>query len=130
VHRFDVLLLVLVALVTVAGLPSVGVVLMVAMLVIPPAAARFWSESLNTIMVVAAAIGGVSAVLGTGLSAVLPAPGGAVGGWPTGPIIVLTASSAFVFSLLVAPERGLLASFVRRRRLRNSVHGAAGEVRR
>jgi manganese/zinc/iron transport system permease protein len=130
VHRFDALLLVLVALVTVAGLPSVGVVLMVAMLVIPPAAARFWSESLNTIMVVAAAIGGVSAVLGTGLSAVLPAPGGAAGGWPTGPIIVLTASSAFVFSLLIAPERGLLASILRRRRLRNSVHGAAGEVRR
>lgn len=119
VHRLDALLLVLVALVTVAGLPSVGVVLVVALLVIPPAAARCWSASLGSMLAVAAAIGAVSAIIGTGLSAVLPPPSGAVGGgWPTGPMIVLTAASLFVLSLLLAPERGVLITMWRRHRRR------------
>lgn len=119
VHRLDALLLVLVALVTVAGLPSVGVVLMVAMLVIPPAAARFWSESFGTVLAIAAGIGAVSAVVGTGLSAVMPPPDGASGGgWPTGPIIVLTAAGAFLVSLLLAPDRGLVSAMLRHRRMR------------
>ena len=117
VQRLDGLLLVLVALVTVAGLPSVGVVLVVALLVIPPAAARCWSASLGSMLAVAAAIGAVSAIIGTGLSAVLPPPSGAVGGgWPTGPMIVLTAASLFVLSLLLAPERGVLITMWRRHR--------------
>ena len=119
VHRLDGVLLVLVALVTVAGLPSVGVVLVVALLVIPPAAARCWSASLGSMLAVAAAIGAVSAIIGTGLSAVLPPPSGAVGGgWPTGPMIVLTAASLFVLSLLLAPERGVLITMWRRHRRR------------
>ena len=119
VQRLDGLLLVLVALVTVAGLPSVGVVLVVALLAIPPAAARCWSASLGSMLAVAAAIGAVSAIIGTGLSAVLPPPSGAVGGgWPTGPMIVLTAALLFVLSLLVAPERGVLITMWRRHRRR------------
>lgn len=118
VHRLDALLLLLVALVTVAGLPSVGVVLVIAMLVIPPAAARFWSASLGTMLVVAAAIGAVSAVVGTALSAVLPPPSGAQGGWPTGPIIVLSATAFFLLSMLLAPERGVVAALWRHHRMR------------
>ncbi len=128
VHRLDGVLLVLVALVTVAGLPSVGVVLVVALLVIPPAAARCWSASLGSMLAVAAAIGAVSAIIGTGLSAVLPPPSGAVGGgWPTGPMIVLTAAALFALSLLIAPERGVLMVLWRRHRRRavtSVVHGS------
>ncbi|MFM1883785.1 MAG: manganese transporter permease [Planctomycetota bacterium] len=130
VHRLDAILLVLVALVTVAGLPSVGVVLVVALLVIPPAAARCWSGSLRTMLAVAAVIGAASAVIGTGLSAVLPPPGGAVGGgWPTGPMIVLTAAALFVGSLAVAPERGVLVALWRRHRLRATVPPGHGSTR-
>lgn len=126
-HRLDAVLLVLVALVTVAGLPSVGVVLVVALLVIPPAAARCWSASLGTMLIVAAVIGATSAILGTGLSAVLPPPSEAVGGgWPTGPMIVLTAAALFVVSLLVAPERGLVTTLWRHHRRRLS-HGSSLE---
>lgn len=129
VHRLDALLLVLVALVTVAGLPSVGVVLVVALLVIPPAAARCWSASLGTMFAVAAAIGAASAIIGTGLSAVLPPPGGASsGGWPTGPMIVLTAAALLALSLMVAPERGLLTSLWRRHRLRASASRSIGST--
>lgn len=128
VHRLDVVLLVMIALVTVAGLPSVGVVLVVALLVIPPAAARCWSTSLGSMLAMAAAIGAASAMVGTGLSAVLPPPGGAVGGgWPTGPMIVLTAAALFALSLLIAPERGVLMVLWRRHRRRavtSVVHGS------
>ena len=118
VHRLDALLLVVIALVTVAGLPSVGVVLVVALLVIPPAAARCWSASLGSMLAMAAAIGATSAMVGTGLSAVLPPPGGAIGGWPTGPMIVLTAAALFALSLLIAPERGVFMVLWRRHRRR------------
>lgn len=130
VHRLDALLLVLVALVTVAGLPSVGVVLVVALLVIPPAAARCWTGSLGTMLALAAAIGAASAIIGTGLSAVLPPPSGAAGGgWPTGPMIVLTAAAAFALSLLLAPERGVLVAIRRRRRRRSHVGSMIGSAR-
>jgi len=129
VQRLDALLLVLVALVTVAGLPSVGVVLVVALLVIPPAAARCWSASLGTMLVVAAVMGAVSAIIGTGLSAVLPPPSGAEsGGWPTGPMIVLTAAALLVISMVVAPERGLLTALWRRQRLRSSASRSIGST--
>ena len=45
VFLIDVLLMLLVILVTIIGLQSVGLVLIIALLVIPPAAARFWTWS-------------------------------------------------------------------------------------
>ena len=57
------------ALVTVVGLPSVGVVLMAAMLIIPGAAARFWTNRLGSMLVIAGLIGAGSGVLGTMISA-------------------------------------------------------------
>ena len=46
VFALDVLMMGLLVVVTVVGLPAVGVVLMAAMLIIPGAAARFWTERL------------------------------------------------------------------------------------
>lgn len=104
-------------LVTVAGLPSVGVVLMAAMLIIPGAAARFWTDRLERMLVLSGVLGAVSGAIGSLISA------GAVKGWlgfdpfgleneanlPTGPVIVLCSTAVFLFSVLVAPRRGLLA---------------------
>ncbi len=119
VHGLDALLLVLVAVVTVAGLPSVGVVLVVALLVVPAAAARFWTDSFNAMLWIAAFVGAISAFVGTALSAVVPAPAGASGGgWPTGPLIVLSAGACFIVSLLCAPQRGVFADALRARRVR------------
>jgi manganese/zinc/iron transport system permease protein len=116
VLRLDLLLMALVCVVTVTGLPAVGVVLMVALLVAPPAAARFWTDRLSTMVWIAAAIGALSGLVGTALSATLPPPPGALSrGWPTGPLIALVAGAAFVVSLLAAPRRGLLAAAWRRR---------------
>lgn len=122
VYLLDLLLMGLVCICTVAGLPAVGVVLVVALLVIPPAAARFWSDRLSRVVVLAAAFGGFAGAAGTMLSAVLPAPASALArGWPTGPLITLVAASVFVGSMLFAPRRGVLADLLRRMGLRRRI---------
>lgn len=97
----DLLLMFLTAVTVIAGLPAVGVVLTAALLIIPAAAARFWTDRLSGMMWIAAFIGGVSGATGTLLSAKLNA-------MPTGPLVVLTAAAFFVVSWMFAPQRGWL----------------------
>lgn len=101
VARLDALVALVCAVVVVAALPIAGFVLAVALVVIPPAAARFWSDRAGTVVAVAAAIGAVSAFAGAALSAVLADT-------PTGPAIVLVAAALFTLSLVFGRARGLL----------------------
>lgn len=118
----DLGLMMLVCVCTVVGLPAVGVVLMVSLLVIPPAAARFWTERLGTMVVVAGAFGGLAGLLGTALSATIPAPASGLSrGWPTGPLITLVAAVLFLISMIAAPRRGIIADLLRRGSLRRRV---------
>ncbi len=105
------------ALVTVIGLPAVGVVLMAAMLIIPGATARFWTNRLGPLLVLSGVIGALTGALGTMLSA------GAAKAWlgfdpPTGPVIVLSGTTLFLFSVAFAPRRGVIARLVVDLRLR------------
>lgn len=111
VGLIDGVMLALVVLVTVAGLQSVGLVLVIALLIIPPVSARFWTERLWALVLLAGLIGGLSGYLGSVMSALLPRK-------PAGAVIVLTSGALFAVSLLVAPSRGVLASGWRRLRLR------------
>lgn len=118
----DLLLMGLVCVCTVVGLPAVGVVLMVSLLVIPPVAARFWTDRLGVMLLLAAVFGGLSGALGTALSATVPAPASGLSrGWPTGPLITLVACAIFIVSMLAAPRRGIIADAVRRITLRRRV---------
>lgn len=118
----DLLLMGLICLCTVVGLPAVGVVLMVALLIIPGVTARFWTDRLSIMIAVAGLVGMVSGVLGTALSAALPAPAKALTrGWPTGPMIVLVAGACFLVSLLMAPGRGVISEALRRWALRRRI---------
>src|SRR5690606_17610218 len=65
----DVVLMAMVTLVTVIGLQAVGLVLVIALLVIPAAAARFWTNRLWKMLVIAATAGGLSCYVGTLASA-------------------------------------------------------------
>ena len=58
--RIDLMLMGLMILVTVIGLQTVGLILIIALLIIPPAAARFWTEKLWAMLVIAAVLGGIS----------------------------------------------------------------------
>lgn len=107
----DALILALIVLVTVAGLQAVGLILIVAMLIIPPAAARFWTDRVKRLVILSAVIGAFSGFLGSSVSALLPRK-------PAGAVIVLSAGAIFVVSMLIAPRRGVIAQFVQSFRLR------------
>lgn len=114
-RRAEMILMGVVLAVTVVGLKIVGLILIVALLIIPPVAARFWSDRSDRVLWISGAIGGVSGYVGAALSAVAQH-------LPTGPIIVLAAFALFVLSFLFAPGRGVLASVLRHMRFRRDVH--------
>lgn len=107
VLAIDLTMMALVVLTTVVGLQAVGLILIVALLIIPPAAARFWTDDLGLMTVFAGGIGAASAWLGATLSALMPR-------LPTGAIIVICAGVMFFVSMMGAPRRGILASVYRR----------------
>lgn len=119
IRRIDLAMMLLVLAVTVAGLKIVGLVLVVALLIVPPVAARLWSERTDHVVLIAGAIGGLSGYVGAAISAAAP-------GLPTGPIIVLVAFSLFLVSLLLAPGRGVLAAALRHRRFQVRLHRRQG----
>lgn len=101
VRLLDVLLTSLVVLAIVAGIQTVGVVLMSAMLIAPAAAARQWTDRLSTMVILSALFGALAGIGGVILSSV----GDSL---PTGPAIVVCASILVYGSLLFAPGRGLV----------------------
>ena len=115
VHRIDLAMMGLVMAVTVVGLKIVGLILIVALLIIPAVTARFWTNRTEVMVLLAGTMGGLSGYIGAAVSATAPA-------LPTGPIIVLVAFVMFAISLLVAPERGILAAILRHRRFQGRVH--------
>ncbi|MDO4259833.1 MAG: metal ABC transporter permease [Actinomycetaceae bacterium] len=98
----------------VIGAKAVGLVLMVAFVVTPAAAARQWTHSLPGMVALSAAIGGVASGIGTYLSI-------AMGTIPTGPLIVLTLSAVFLFSLLASPRRSIIMRYLRRHKARKEL---------
>lgn len=108
----DLALMVLIVLAIVIGLPAVGVLLMAALLVIPGAAARFWTERLSLMLVLSGVFGMASGAAGAALTIVFVK-------LPAGPAIILVAAAIFVVSLFFAPRRGLVARLWEQRRLRD-----------
>lgn len=96
----EVLLTFLVVGVTILGMQSVGLILVVATLVIPPTAARFWTNSMRQLVVISGAIGGGCAAIGVLISTM----GDRLA---TGPLIVLTGTAAFCVSAVFGRQRGI-----------------------
>lgn len=119
VRRIDLVMMGLVMGITVIGLKVVGLILIVAMLIIPPVAARFWTHRVDRLIWIAGATGGASGYLGAAISASAPQ-------LPTGPIIVLVCFFFFLCSLLLSPQRGVLAAIFRYRRFQLRVHRRQG----
>jgi manganese/zinc/iron transport system permease protein len=114
VGRLDALMMALVVAVTVIGLQSVGLILVVALLLIPAASARFWTDHLPAMTRISAGIGAVSGFAGAVLSALVPR-------LPAGAIIVVVASGAFVVSLVFGKARGMLGRVVSAVRFNDAV---------
>lgn len=100
------LLLALLSLTAVAGLQTVGIILVVAMLITPGATAYLLTDRFDWMLLYAIAVGTGSSVLGTYLSYYLDAA--------TGGCIVVVQTVLFVITMILAPKHGLLAKHRRR----------------
>ncbi len=93
--RLRLVLVLLVALVIAAAMKIVGILLITAMLIIPPAAARPLTATPEAMALCAAGLGGIAVTLGLALSWHIDTP--------AGPSIVVAALGLFVASQVIAP---------------------------
>jgi manganese/zinc/iron transport system permease protein len=114
----DVVLTTLLVIAIAIGLQTVGVVLMSAMIVAPAAAARQWTNTLSVMVVLSALFGAVAGISGAAISSTTAR-------LPTGPMIVLCVSGIVALSLMFAPSRGLVWSWLARQRNRRRLHTEA-----
>lgn len=100
VNWFNAGLMILVALTVVASMKAVGVILVLALLITPAAAAYLLVPRLHQVMWVGAGIGVFSSVCGMYLSYYY--------NLPSGPAIVMVVSVLFFLALLFSPTYGIL----------------------
>lgn len=93
VRKYNLIYLVLIAVIVALGVKMVGGLLTAALVAIPAAAARHASHSMGQYGGMASTIGGVSSVLGIILSKVFP--------FPAGPLIILVSTLIFLVTLFL-----------------------------
>lgn len=93
----------------VLGMQAVGVVLMAALLISPAAAARYWTDRMVPMLLLAVVFGVLSSLGGVWISASFIS-------MPTGPWMVVCMSIFALGSALVAPGKGILAEHLRKKR--------------
>ena len=108
VNLINIILSTLIVVAIVLGLQLAGVILMVGMLIAPGIAARQWTQKLNQMVILAAVFGAFSGGVGAILSAV-------DANIPTGPMIIVVAFGIVILSMTLAPERGLIWTWLRSR---------------
>jgi ABC-type Mn2+/Zn2+ transport system permease subunit len=116
----DIVMLLLIELVVVTSVPAVGTILSVALIAAPAATARLWTNRLGLTMLLSAALGALSGVVGLVLSRNLNIAAGAT--------IVLVAAGFFGISLVVAPRHGAIPRRLLQRRPRRGTAAAASET--
>ncbi|OGZ32241.1 MAG: hypothetical protein A3H02_00870 [Candidatus Niyogibacteria bacterium RIFCSPLOWO2_12_FULL_41_13] len=92
IEMINLFFLIMVAVITALGIKIVGALLMGALVIIPPAAAKNLSRSLNEYGVLSVVFGVASVVLGLFASKIF--------GFPSGPMVVLTSALIFFLSFL------------------------------
>lgn len=115
VKRIELVLTSLIVLAVVIGIQAVGVVLMAAILITPAAAARFWTDKIRVMFLLASIFGAVSGLSGAYISYIAPA-------MPTGPWIVIVISVIAFISFFLAPRRGVISRMVRQYTIRRTIN--------
>ena len=114
VKGIDLLLTTLTVLAVVTGIQAVGVILMAAMLITPAAAARFWTDDVKRMTILAAFLGAIAGLIGAYVSYAAPA-------MPTGPWIVLIISVIALISFFFAPKKGVVSRLYEQRKMQHSM---------
>ncbi len=102
---FHYLFMSLVSVTTVAAFDAVGAIMVVAMLITPPASAYLWTDRLSIMLLLSGTFGVLSAVLGYALAVWIDTSISGSMAFATGLI--------FFASFLFAPKHGLIAKYVR-----------------
>ncbi|MEL6597509.1 MAG: metal ABC transporter permease [Pseudomonadota bacterium] len=113
-RAIDTLMFTTIVIAIVIGVKAVGVVLMIAFVVTPPAAARQWTNTLPSMVALSGVFGAAGSAFGAYISVSL-------GSVPTGPVIVLTLFLIFLISLFAAPRRSIIATALRQARARETL---------
>lgn len=103
VALFHYLLMGLVSMTTVASFESVGAILVVGMLVVPPATAYLLTDRLSTMIILSVLIGILSSTLGYGVSYILDA---SIAG-----CMVCVAGILFAITFVLSPKHGLMKRY-------------------
>lgn len=114
VFALDMVLLLLVTTTIVISLQAVGNVLVLALVVTPPATARLLTDRLGRMLVVSPIVGFLSGVVGL--------LGSYHADTAAGASIVLASTAFFLAALAGAPRHGLIAGWIQRRRGEHHVH--------
>ena len=113
VKFYEFVLATITVLAVAVGIKAVGVVLMAALLITPAATARFWTNKLHVMLILAALFGVISGTTGAFISS----------SWstPTAPWIVVALSVLVGLSIMFSPQRGLLARWQQLRKNRRKI---------
>ena len=115
VKKIELILTSLIVLAVVIGIQAVGVVLMAAILITPAAAARFWTDKIRVMFLLASIFGALSGLTGADISYIAPS-------MPTGPWIVIVISIIAFISFFLAPKRGVISRFVKQKTIRKTIN--------
>jgi manganese/zinc/iron transport system permease protein len=114
------LLMTLVAVTTVACFESIGSILVIAMLIVPPAAAHLLTDRLGRTILLSMAIGVASSALGHWGAITLPAWLGFADTSTSG-MMAVAAGGIFLVVVLLAPRHGVLSRVLHRAALRRRI---------
>lgn len=113
VNSLHYFLMLLLSFTVVASLQSVGVILVVAMLIIPASTAQMLTDRLRNMLVISAAFGTVAAVGGMLAAIYLETV--------PGPAMTLTSTALFLIVAFIAPEKGLLTKYLISRKRKQKI---------
>ena len=119
-RRVHYLLMTLVAVTAVASFESVGNILVVAMFIVPPAAARLLTDRLAVMIFISAVLGAVSAVVGHWSAVALPRMIG-YSSTSTAGMIAVVSGVVLTLAIVFSPQQGLLPRYIRGLRLELSI---------
>ena len=118
--RLGALLLGVLALTSVVALQAVGVVLVVAMLIIPGATAYLLTDKFSRMLVIAPAVSAVCAIAGIYVSYYLDTASGGM--------VVMTQGIVFALVYLFSPSQGVIAKWTSQQRRTRAEYSAAGRT--
>lgn len=112
--RIDFIISTITILTIAIGIKAVGIVMMSALLIVPPTAARYWSNKMGVIVILSGVFGALGGYLGAFVSF-------ASSKMPTGPWAIIVVTIIAFLSMMFSPKHGVMILKRRKRKLRERI---------